>query len=1021
MKTKLKQQLSSLLGDRVTFNPTELIFYSHDIAAMPKLVKPMVGSTIPEAVAQPETEQEVIELMKWANRSRIPVTPRGSATSGYGGVLPLRAGLVIDFYRMNKIININKSNNTATVQPGVIWEKLDQKLASSGLTLRLYPTSYPGSGVGGWLAQGGAGIGSFESGLFSNNVVSARVVSPHGEVRQFSGKDLDVVSEAEGITGLITEVTIKVMPWEEMEIAAYGFDTADGLEKFLAQVVEKRLPFWSILFINPQMAELKNQSPPGPNGENHQDRVELPKKYITTVAYRKKHQQEINSHVEDILSISQGEILGQHIARHEWENRFKVMVVKRISPSLVPAEFIIPVSSLKNVLEEIALKVKKPVIKEGLLIREGRQGKPEVVILGFIPSDQRKFSYNFVFALTLTILKIAQKHGGRAYATGLYFANKAQQVFGKPRLEKIRQYKKKTDPNNILNPHKVFGTRLVNGMMKIAEFFEPAIRPVGNSITVDIGERPHKSIKGIPADVAWYAYSCSQCGYCVPECDQFYGRGWESQSPRGRWFWLREYMEGRQKWNQHMVDSFLACTTCELCNLKCSVNLPIEPSWMKMRGKLIHEENRLTIPPFEMMSAALQKEGDIWAGYRKDRDIWFPEDLKEKHYNHQNKKKIAYFAGCTASYVEHDIAQATVRLLDEAGVEFNYVGKQENCCGTPMLVAGKWEVFAQTMKENIEVVKEMGADTVVCSCPACDMMWRQVYPQWANKLGIDYGIEAKHYSEVVAEQIEKQGFSFPDSGKEKVQVTWHDSCHIGRASGVYEAPRKLIEAIPHASLVEMEYNRERAHCCGSVLTLIKDPPIAAEVGNTRLEEAIDAGAEKVLALCPCCQFQFRVTRDKKGLPVQIVDLARFAASALGYEFPDPNPEVQKQWEVFEAMIALMSPEGFARLMESMWPELIDAMPYKMGPMMKLMGKIPGALKAMKPLFPVLFPWLLPKMMPQVMDTMLSRIADRVPMPDYMSQQMPEMMPQIMDNLMPHMVRDVAVLVSDSMIEYLAKS
>ncbi|MDZ7836686.1 MAG: FAD-binding oxidoreductase [Actinomycetota bacterium] len=158
--------------------------------------------------------------------------------------MPLRAGLVIDFYRMNKIIDIDKSNNRATVQPGVIWEKLDQKLASHDLTLRLYPTSYPGSGVGGWLAQGGAGIGSFESGLFSNNVVSARVVSPDGEVRQFSGKDLEVISEAEGITGLITEVTIKVMPREEMEVAAYGFDTADGLEKFLEQVVEKRLPFW---------------------------------------------------------------------------------------------------------------------------------------------------------------------------------------------------------------------------------------------------------------------------------------------------------------------------------------------------------------------------------------------------------------------------------------------------------------------------------------------------------------------------------------------------------------------------------------------------------------------------------------------------------------------------------------------------------------------------------------------------------------------------------------------------------
>ena len=84
-------------------------------------------------------------------------------------------------------------------------------------------------------------------------------------------------------------------------------------------------------------------------------------------------------------------------------------------------------------------------------------------------------------------------------------------------------------------------------------------------------------MKDIPADVAWYAYGCSQCGYCVEECDQFYGRGWESQSPRGKWYWLREYMEGREKWDQFMVDTILVCTTCELCNLRCSASLPIEP------------------------------------------------------------------------------------------------------------------------------------------------------------------------------------------------------------------------------------------------------------------------------------------------------------------------------------------------------------------------------------------------------------------------------------------------------------
>ena len=81
-------------------------------------------------------------------------------------------------------------------------------------------------------------------------------------------------------------------------------------------------------------------------------------------------------------------------------------------------------------------------------------------------------------------------------------------------------------------------------------------------------------MRGIPADVAWYAYACSQCGYCVDECDQFYGRGWESQSPRGKWYWLREYMEGREEWNQKMVDTFLACTTCELCNCAARPSCP---------------------------------------------------------------------------------------------------------------------------------------------------------------------------------------------------------------------------------------------------------------------------------------------------------------------------------------------------------------------------------------------------------------------------------------------------------------
>ena len=120
------------------------------------------------------------------------------------------------------------------------------------------------------------------------------------------------------------------------------------------------------------------------------------------------------------------------------------------------------------------------------------------------------------------------------------------------------------------------------------------------------------------------------------------------------------------------------------------------------------------------------------------------------------------------------------------------------------------------------------------------------------------------------------------------------------------------------------------------------------------------------------------------------------------------------------MIALMTPEGFAQLMGSMWPELIDAMPFGMGKMMRFMGKIPGSLELMKPLFPVLFPRLLPMMMPKVMPTMLKRVSERVLMPDYMAEQMPELMPKVMDNLMPHMIGDVVPLIAQPMIDYLRK-
>lgn len=1009
---ELQEHLQQTFGTRVAFDRLERLFYSHDVGSLPGLVKPLVGNTLPAGVVQPRSEEEVIELAAFARTNNVPLVPRGKSTSGYGGVMPVKGGLVVDFAWMNQILDVDAEAMTATVQPGVVWEKLEKALNQQGLALRTYPSSAPSSTVGGWLAQGGAGFGAYEYGTFRQNVVSCRAVLPSGEVREFvddpaAGPEhsLDLVSEAEGITGLITQVTIRVRPQEPEVVWGARFDSAHDLARALNAIRQAGLPLWSASFVNPKMAELKNQLPPhmehGHPVETH--RPTMPQGYVAILVAPESRQASVEEQISSLVAGAGGELIDGEVARHEWDARFDLMHVKRLGPSLAPAEVLVPLQNLAPALQGIADRVALPMVMEGLV-----DGNGEVTLLGFILHDERAFGFNFAFGLALTVLKVAKENGGRAYSTGLYFAREAERVLGAGRAGRLRQFKGQVDPRNLLNPQKVLGGKpLLSAFMGLAGAFEPLVRAFGNRARAPIGERTQgQGRRGIPDDVAWYAYACSQCGYCVDECDQYYGRGWESQTPRGKWFFLRQYMEGKVDWNQKMVNSMIACTTCELCNVRCCEDLPIEPSWLKLRGELIHDEDRLTFPPFEIMKASLHKEHNIWAAYRVDRPRWMPED---KLGQLPEKAEIAYFPGCTASYVEHDIAQATACLLHKAGVEFTYLGHDEACCGIPMLVSGLWDTWQEIMLHNIEAMKARGAKTVVTSCPACWLVWHTFYPQWAEKLGIDYPFEAKHYSEILADQVRAGKFQLEHEVNKT--VTWHDSCHMGRAGKIYEAPRELIRAIPGIELVEMEHNRQQAHCCGSVMSLVADPPAAQRIGDVRLQEAEATGAEALVAACPCCEVQFRVTVDKTGRDLPIIDLATLVCEGAGIEHLDPTPYALQMWGVFEAMINLLQPEAMAEFMARLLPQMITAMPGPFPAMMKMVKSSPGPVREamilmMRPMMPFLFPRLLPGMMPKVMPDMLAAVGRRIDMPPQMEEQMPDLMPPAMDRLMPKMLPQI---------------
>ena len=246
-----------------------------------------------------------------------------------------------------------------------------------------------------------------------------------------------------------------------MEVVAIGCPDAHDLQQMCRSIIDRKLPIWSLLFINPRMAELKNKAPLLEHFEYPvEERVLLPASYIVTIAFRKKDHDIVINSLPEIMKPCQAELLSDRVAQHEWANRFKIMIVKRLGPSLVPAEVVIPLSELGNVMVEIENKVDQPVVKEGLVIREGVNGQPEVVILGFIPSDQRRLNYNFVFGLALTIMKIAEKHGGRPYSTGLYFTREAKEILGEEAITRIKDFKNKYDPKSILNPGKVIDSSI---------------------------------------------------------------------------------------------------------------------------------------------------------------------------------------------------------------------------------------------------------------------------------------------------------------------------------------------------------------------------------------------------------------------------------------------------------------------------------------------------------------------------------------------------------------------------------
>jgi heterodisulfide reductase subunit B len=423
-----------------------------------------------------------------------------------------------------------------------------------------------------------------------------------------------------------------------------------------------------------------------------------------------------------------------------------------------------------------------------------------------------------------------------------------------------------------------------------------------------------------------------------------------------------------------------------------------------------------------MMSSSFQRQSNIWGGAREARADWLPDDVSPLE-----KGKTAYWAGCTASYVEHDIAQNAVRVLKEGGIDFVYLGSDEACCGIPFFAAGKWDVFAKAVEHNIKELHRRGVEEVIISCPGCWVTLNHYYREWSEKLGLNYNIRVRHITEVMADLIKEDRLQFKRTPEGLGKLTYHDPCHIGRHGGIYDPPREVLRAIPGVELVEMEHNRENGLCCGSVLSRVGRPPAADAIGAWRMAEAEEAGADVILTTCPCCEVQLRVGARAKGSKVRVLDLSDVVAEALGYDVPDPTHTVLDAWDVFGTAIDIMTVEGMVDMMSQMMPEIMEAMPRIMKRMMAMMMKMPPLLRdpmlvMMEKMIPLLMPRLLPSMLPALTPKAIELMREAIPnMPPAMEAMLPDMMPEVMAAIMPPMLPRAAPLLAPKMTEYLRNS
>ena len=342
--------------------------------------------------------------------------------------------------------------------------------------------------------------------------------------------------------------------------------------------------------------------------------------------------------------------------------------------------------------------------------------------------------------------------------------------------------------------------------------------------------------------------------------------------------WLFQMIFGKKELTEeawkHYSNTVFRCTLCGNCREVCPVGINLKQLWLSLRKDLV--DSKYYPKKINMIRNNLEESHNVFDEDDEERAEWVedmrkpPDDLFIKE-----RAEVVYFTGCVAAYfpLAQKIPIALAEIFEVSEVDFTLLGKEEWCCGFPLLGAGLKDMFGRFSDHNIAAVKKKGAQKVVFACPSCFQMWREYYPYE------EFGIEIIHSSQFLMHLVQQNRVPLQELD---LTVTYHDPCDLGRGARVFDAPRKVIQSIPGVQLVELPNNRENCNCCGGGGNLeMIDPELSAKIAKSKIKEAEGTGAQAIVTSCQQCVRTMTTYVKRNKIPIEVMDVIQLVRRAVG--------------------------------------------------------------------------------------------------------------------------------------------